>query len=324
MKKSVQALGLLLALSGAVPAVAQNPADYPTRLITLVSPYPPGGGNDAVSRAIAQRLTLSLGQTVMVENRAGANGLVAAEYVAKAPPDGYTLLMGNNGTHGTNPALYKKIPYSPLGDFAPVSQVGTSPNVLVVSPRLGVRTLPELVAYLKQQPDKVTYGSTGIGSAQHMSGALFGQVFGVKMLHVPYKGSAPMLTDLLGGQIDMSFVNIIAARQYIASGQLIALGVTTPQRSHLLPELPAIGEIAKDYNVTVWVGILAPKRTPAAVVDLLSTRIRAALESPEMQTQLAAIGAEPHGSSPTEFTTFIQSELKRGAEAVRVSGATMD
>jgi len=315
---------LLLVLICASSAYAQPEKQYPTRPVTLVSPYPPGGGNDAVSRAIAQRLSISLGQTVLVENRAGANGLIAAEHVARAAPDGYTLLMGNNGTHGVNPSLYKKLPYDPLGDFAPVSQVGTAPNVLVVNPSLGVHSVGELVAYLKKHPGKATYGSTGMGSSQHMAGALFGNAFGVDMVHVPYKGSAPVLTDLLGGRIDMSFINIIAARPYIESGQLTALAVTSATRSQLMPDLPTIGETAKGYAVTVWIGIMAPRQTPKAIVDLLSTRIRTALEQPEMKAQLSAIGADPKGSSPDEFEAFIKAELKHGAEAVRISGATAE
>ena len=318
------AIVLGAALCAPVSFAQTAKSGFPERTVTLISPFPPGGGNDGVSRAIATRLAISLGQPVIVENKPAANGLVAASFVAKAPADGYTLLMGINGTHGTNPAMYKNLPYDPLGDFIPVSQVGTAPNVLVVRPSLGVKTVQELVDLLKKRPGQLTYGSTGQGSSQHMAGALFAHRFGVDILHVPYRGSAPVITDLLGDQINMSFVNIIAARPHIQSGQLLPLAVTTAERSQLMPDVPTLGETSKGFNVGVWIGVFAPRQTPAAVINTLSTTIRAALMLPEMKAQLAAIGADPKGSSPEEFADFVRSELKRGADLVRITGATAD
>ncbi|MFD1840576.1 Bug family tripartite tricarboxylate transporter substrate binding protein [Paracidovorax cattleyae] len=314
----------LVLAAAAGTAFAQGHGSYPDRPIRLVVPYPPGGGNDTVSRAVGQKISEALGQPVIVDNKAGANGLIAGEYVAKAGPDGYTLMMANVGSHGINSSLYKKMPYDAVNDFVPVSLVGTSPNVLVVHPSLKVKSVKELVAYAKAHPGKVTYGSNGAGSSQQLAGAMFANAFGLDMVHVPYRGTGPMMTDLLGGQTSMSFGNIIAVAPYIKSGQLVPLAVSTPKRSVLLPELPTIAESSPGFDATVWWGIVASKGTPAPVADLLSRTIRKALESPEIRAQLASAGAEPRGSTPTEFKGFIQSELKKWGQVVKDTGATAD
>jgi tripartite-type tricarboxylate transporter receptor subunit TctC len=305
-------------------ALAQGVGKFPDKPIKFIVPFPPGGGNDTLSRAVGQKLSEQLKTTVVIENKAGANGIIATEFVAKADGDGYTLMMANVGSHGINPSLYKKVSYDPLRDFTPISQVGSSPNVLVVHPSLKVRSLAELVAYGKANPGKLTYGSNGTGSSQHMAGALFASAFGIEMTHVPYRGTGPMTTDLLAGQTVMSFGNIIAVAPFIKSGQLVALAVTTQKRSTLLPELPAVAESVPGFDATVWWGIVAPKGTPPAIADLLSREVRKALDSPEIRTQLANAGAEPRGSTSAEFRTFIQAEVTKWAKVVKDTGATAE
>ena len=306
------------------PALAQGVGKFPDKPIKFIVPFPPGGGNDTLSRAVGQKLSEQLKTPVVIENKAGANGIIATEFVAKADGDGYTLMMANVGSHGINPSLYKKVSYDPLRDFTPISQVGSSPNVLVVHPSLKVRSLAELVAYGKANPGKLTYGSNGTGSSQHMAGALFASAFGIEMTHIPYRGTGPMTTDLLAGQTVMSFGNIIGVGPYIKSGQLVALAVTTQKRSTLLPELPAVAETVPGFDATVWWGIVAPKGTPPAIADLLSREVRKALDSPEIRSQLSNAGAEPRGSAPAEFRTFIQAEVTKWAKVVKDTGATAE
>lgn len=305
-------------------ALAQGVGKFPDKPIKFIVPFPPGGGNDTLSRAVGQKLSEQLKTPVVIENKAGANGIIATEFVAKADGDGYTLMMANVGSHGINPSLYKKVSYDPLRDFTPLSQVGSSPNVLVVHPSLKVRSLAELVAYGKANPGKLTYGSNGTGSSQHMAGAVFASAFGIEMTHIPYRGTGPMTTDLLAGQTVMSFGNIIGVGPYIKTGQLVALAVTTQKRSTLLPELPAVAETVPGFDATVWWGIVAPKGTPPAIADLLSREVRKALDSPEIRTQLANAGAEPRGSTPAEFRTFIQTEVTKWAKVVKDTGATAE
>jgi tripartite-type tricarboxylate transporter receptor subunit TctC len=293
---------------------------YPTKPIRLISAYPPGGGNDTVARAIAQRLTEAFGQQVIVDNRPGANGLLACEITAKAAPDGYTLLMASIASHAINPALYPKIPYDPIKDFAPVSLLGTTANVLVVHPSTPVKTLKELIAYAKGKTG-LTYGSNGIGSSQHLAGALFSSTFGLNLVHVPYKGTGPMTNDLLGGQITMSFANSVAALPHVRTKRLVALAVTSLKRSPSLPDVPAVAETVPGFEATSWWGIVVPRATSAAVIDTLNREIVKALGTSEMMTFMGGLGAEAHPTTPQEFGGFIRSELTKWSKVVKESGA---
>jgi len=313
---------LMAATLGAAGAFAaeRNPG-YPSRPVRLIIPFPPGGGNDTMARIIGAKLTEAFGQPLIFDNRPGANGLLACEIAAKAAPDGYTLLMANVGSHAINPALYSRIPYDPVRDFAPVSLLGTTSNVLVVPPSTPATSVSELVALAKAKPRQLTYGSNGIGSSQHLAGVLFGTSFGIDLVHVPYKGTGPMLTDLIGGQIAFSFSNALAVTQHIRNNRLRALAVTGLHRSPALPNVPAVAESVPGFEAVSWWGIVAPARTPAPVVTALNREIVRSLASPGMKEQLERQGVEARTTTPLEFADFIQSELVKWAKIVKDSGA---
>ena len=311
-------LVLLLAATGAFTHAAEQA--YPTRPVRLISTYPPGGGNDTVARAIAQRLTEAYGQQVIVDNRPGANGVIGCEIVARSAPDGYTLLMASIASHAINPALYPKIPYDPVKDFAGVSLLGTTVNILVVHPSIPARTVKELVAYAKSHPG-LTYGSNGIGSSQHLAGALFKSAFGLDIVHVPYKGTGPMTIDLLAGQIAFSFGNATAVLQHVKAKKLVALGVTSLKRQPSLPDLPAIAEFSPGFEATSWWGLVAPKATPRAVIASLNGQVVKALDSADMKTFMNSVGAEPAPTTPEAFDAFARAERIKWARVVKESGA---
>jgi tripartite-type tricarboxylate transporter receptor subunit TctC len=319
-------LSVFIAVGSAGPNFAAERASsaYPIKPIRLIAPFPPGGGNDTMARAIGAKLTEAWGQQVIIDNRAGANGIVACEIVAAAPADGYTLLMANVGTNTINPALYKKLPFDPIRSFAPVSLLGMAPNILVVPAATPVSTVSELVALAKSRPGKLTYGSNGIGSSQHLAGVMFATAFGIDIVHVPYKGTGPAIVDLISGQISMSFANALAVVQHIKTNRLKAIAVTSLQRSPALPSLPAIAETVPGFSATSWWGIVAPARTPNAIVAALSEEIARALNSASMKEQLDRQGVEPRSSTPGEFQAFIQSELVKWAKVVKDSRATAD
>ena len=312
---------ILLAALHAGAFAAEHTRGYPVRPIRLIIPFPPGGGNDTMARAIGTKLTETWGQQVIFDNRPGANGLVACEIAARAAPDGYTLLMANVGSHAINPALYAKIPYDPVKDFTPVSLLGTTSNVLVVAPSTPAASVSELVALAKAKPRQLTYGSNGIGSSQHLAGVMFGISFGIELVHVPYKGTGPVLTDLLGGQIAFSFSNALAVTQYIKANRLRALAVTSLRRSPSLPNVPALAESVPGFEALSWWGIAAPARTPAAIVKTLNDEIVRNLASPAMKEQLERQGVEARGTTPKEFADFIQSEAAKWSKVVKASGA---
>jgi tripartite-type tricarboxylate transporter receptor subunit TctC len=318
VRNSVLLTAVFFSVTGLVADAAERA--YPTKPIRLISAYAPGGGNDTIARAIAQRLTEAYSQQVIVDNRPGANGLLACEITAKAPPDGYTLLMASIATHAINPALYQKIPYDPVKDFAPVSLLGTTANVLVVHPSTPAKNVQELVAYAKQKPG-LTYGSNGVGSSQHLAGALFGTTFGVKLVHVPYKGTGPMTNDLLGGQITLAFANMVTALPHVRNKRLNALAVTSLKRSSSLPEVPAVAEAAPGFEATSWWGIVGPRAMPGAVVESLNREIVRALKAAEMKAFMANLGAEAHGTTAQELGAFIRSELAKWSKVVKESGA---
>ncbi|ALM83594.1 tripartite tricarboxylate transporter substrate binding protein [Bordetella sp. N] len=306
-------------------APAARAADtYPSKPIHLVVPYTTGGGNDTVARALAKSVSESLHANVIVENRPGANGVTAFEYVARSEPDGYTLFMANTGSHAINPSLYKHLRYNAVKDFTPISEIAILPNVLVVSSKSGIRSLSELESYLHAHPESAMYGSAGVGSTQHLSGAMFSSALNIKMEHVPYKGTAPIMTDLLGGRLLMSFANIVAVLPQIKNGELVALAVTSEQRVSSLPNVPTVGETVKGFNAPVWFGLVSSKGIPEPIVAKLNEAVRQFATNPEGKAQLAFIGAEPKWSTPADFGALIKSDGEKWAQVVKASGASAE
>ena len=297
---------------------------WPTKPITLVVPFPPGGSSDALARAITTPLSQSLGQPVIVESKPGAGATVGADYVAKAKPDGYTLLMG--AVHHTiATSVYKKLPYDFEKNFAPISTVAMVPNVLVVNAKSPATDVKSLVALAKASPGKLSYGSNGNGTVQHLIGTQFSSQAGVELLHVPYKGSAPLTTDLLGGQVDMSFDTLTPLVQHIKGGKLRALAVTTAKRSTTLPDVPTLAEAGiKDFNQGTWFGILAPAATPKEVVTKLNTEIVKIIQSPEFKKRMEEIGAEPVGDTPAQMAAQIKDDTTKYSKLVKEAKVAID
>jgi tripartite-type tricarboxylate transporter receptor subunit TctC len=320
--------GLVAALvfTGAAPALADQ---WPTRPIRFVVPYPPGGPLDQVARALAEKLREPLGQPIVVENRPGAGGNIGADLVAKAAPDGYSIVMGAVATHAINPYLYAKMPYDANRDFTPITRVATVPNVLVLNPqtaeRLGIRSLRDLIAYARKNPGKLNYGSGGNGSAGHLAGELLEAQAGISMVHIPYGGAAPAQLGLLAGQTDLMFDNLASATPQIRAGKLQAFAVTTPQRSSFFPELPTVAESGlKDFDISTWFGVFAPAGTPRPIVDRLNTEFTRALSAPDIRERLARMGAEPSPMSPEAFADFVRAEQAKYERIVKASGARVE
>ncbi|MDM0019117.1 tripartite tricarboxylate transporter substrate binding protein [Variovorax saccharolyticus] len=308
----------------AAPLHAQEAA-YPRQAVTLVVPFPAGGPTDAMARLLAQKLGDRLGQQVIIDNRGGAGGGIAAELVARAPADGHTLFFGTTGTMAINPSLYARLRYDPVKDFAPVSLMATTMNVLVASPEIPARNLADLIALAKARPGELTYGSAGNGSSNHLSGELFRSTAGIQITHVPYKGSAPAMVDLLGGRLSMMFDTIAQQTQNIAAGKVRALAVTGPKRSPLLPTVPTAQEAGlKGFDVTIWYGVLAPRATPAPVVERLNREMVAVMASDDMKKRMEADGAEARTTTPAEFAALIRSDTAKWAPVVKASGASLD
>jgi len=311
------------ALLGAPSALAQAP--FPTKPVRLVVPFPAGGTTDILARAAAQKLSETLGQQVIVDNRPGAGGNIGAELVAKAPADGYTLLMGTVGTHAINPSLYAKMPYDHVKDFAPVILVAGVPNVLVVNPDLPFKTVADVVAYAKANPGKLNFASSGSGTSIHLSGELFKVMAGVQMTHVPYKGSAPALTDLIGGQVQLMFDNLPSALPQIKGGKLRAVAVTSTTRAAALPDVPTVAESGlPGFESSSWFGILAPAGTPKDIIAKINTDVQKWLSTPEAKEKLLGQGAIAAGGSPDDFAKHIQAETAKWAKVVKESGAKVD
>ncbi len=318
------ALGCAVAATLAPLTAAQAQA-YPSKTITIIVPFPAGGTTDILARILGQYMSTALGQPVVVDNRGGAGGNIGAQAAARAAPDGYTLFMGTVGTHAINATLYKKLPFDHVKDFAPLTRVAMVPNLLVAHPSQPYKTVKELIAYAKANPKKVNYGSSGNGSSIHLSGALFESMAKVEMTHVPYKGSAPAVADLLGGQIAIMFDNMPSALPHVKSGKLRALAVTSAKRSSELPDVPTIAEAGvPGYEATSWFGMFAPAKTPAEVTTKLHGVIVKALNDPEVKKKISEQGAEPHPESATEFATFIRNETSKWGKVVRDSGASVD
>jgi len=298
---------------------------WPAKPIKLVAPSTPGDAPDVIARMVADKLSPALGQQVVVENRPGAGGVVGSEAVAKSPPDGYTLIMGNAGSHGINAAVYSKLPYDIQRDFVPVSQVAMAPNIVVINPGIPANSVAEFIAYAKANPGKLSYASGGNGSSAHMSMELFKSMAGVDIAHVPYKGSTPALTDLIGGQVAIFIGNMPPTVPHVKSGKLRALAVTTKARSALMPELPTMTEAGlPGYETVAWFGVFAPAGTPPEVVNRLSVEIGKIARSPEMRDKLLAMGAEPVGGTPEEFKAVVDRDIAKWKPLAQKVGIKID
>jgi tripartite-type tricarboxylate transporter receptor subunit TctC len=322
MKKLLCAAALLGLSVSAVPTHAQ---DFPNRPITLVIPFAPGGSTTIVGRGVADKMGELLGEKVIVDNRPGAGGTVGTKAVAKSEPDGYTLVLGYTGTLAIGPSLYKNVGYDPRKDFAPIGMIGNAPNSLVVNPSFPAKTLAELIAYAKANPGKVNFGSAGAGTASHITGEYFARAAGITLVHIPYKGTGPALTDLLGGHIPMAFAPIPASHANVAAGKLRALAVTSTARSTLLPDVPTIAEAAlPGFDASLYYGLAAPAGTPRPIIDKLNKALRDALASDEVKKQLANDGTEITPGTPENYADFIDKDEKKWAGLVKASGVEQE
>jgi tripartite-type tricarboxylate transporter receptor subunit TctC len=314
--------GVLLAatLAFALPAQAQ---DYPSKSIKFLIPSPPGGGTDTLARIVAEKLREKWGQAILVENRAGAGGNIAGDATAKAPPDGYTLMLAHPAPLVINKALYTRLSYDPEA-FVPISVVATVPNVLIVSTKIAATSVQQLIAAAKANPDRLNYASGVIGSPSSLTPELFKSMTGVKIVGIPYQGSAPAIMALLGGQVDMMFVELSTALPHIRSGKLRALAVASEKRSPFLPDVHALSETLPGFVATVWFGIVAPPKTPTAIADKVSRAVAEALKQPDVAKQLVDMSLEAIGSTPAELAQFMKEESKRWGTVIRVSGASAD
>jgi len=291
---------------------------YPARPVRLVAPFPPGGSIDLSARLVAQWLSERLGQQVVVENRPGAGGNVGSEAVATSPPDGYTLLL-SSVANAISATLYEKLAYDFVRDFAPVAGVSRAPNVMEVNPSVPAKTVPEFIAYAKANPGKINMGSSGIGTSIHVSGELFKMMTGITMQHVPYRGSAPMLTDLVGGQVQVAFDNLQPSMPLIKAGKLRGLAVTTTTRSEALPDLPPVSDFVPGYEASTWNGVSAPKNTPPEIVAKLNSEINAGLADPKMKARLAEMGAWPIPGTSADYGKLIAIEIEKWAKVIRAA-----
>jgi len=320
MKKSLIAAALL-GLAGV--AVAQG--GYPVRPVTLVVPFPPGGGTDTGARIVAQKLGAKWGQTVIVENKGGAAGMIGADMVAKAKADGYTLLMGNIGTQAINPSLYKKMPYDAATAFVPITLVAELPLAMMVNPAVPAKTAREFITLAKSEPGKLSYSSSGAGGAPHLAAEMFKEATGTFIVHVPYRGGGPAIGDLLAGHVQLSFMTVLEASGHIKAGKLRALAVTGAQRVPALPEVPTLAEAALPGFISIsWIGMLAPAGTPKEIVDKVSSDVREVLASDEVKLKLIELGAVPAGTTPAQFQALINSDRRRYEQVIKDKKITVD
>ena len=314
---TVAALLLACAAAGA--------QDYPVKPLRFIAPNLPGGPTDILARLLGQKLAESMGQPVIVENRSGAGGNIGTEAAAKTPPDGYTLVTGNNATFGANVSLYKHLGFDPIKDFAPVALVGTQPNILVVNPALPVHNVKQLIALAKARPGELNYAGSGMGAAAHLSAELFNSMAGVRIVHVPYKSAAPALVDVIAGQCQLIFATSLSVIPHIKSQKVRALAVTNAKRSRLMPELPTIAEAGvPGFEATTWHGVLTTGGTPVAIVNKLNTEINRILQMPDVRDRLGALGAEIIGGTPKEFADHIQREIPKWAKVIKDAGVRLE
>jgi tripartite-type tricarboxylate transporter receptor subunit TctC len=318
-------LGALLALVSTLITTGAAADAYPARQIRIVAPSTPGDAPDVIARLLAERMSVALATQVFVENHPGAGGVVGSELVAKAPADGYTLIIGNAGSHGINAAVYDKLPYNIQRDFVAVSQVAVSPNIMVVNPAIPASNVQQFIAYAKSRPGQLSYASGGNGSSAHMSMELFKSMAGVDIVHIPYKGSSPALTDVVSGQVAVMFVNLPPALPLVKAGKLRPLAVTTRTRSPLLSDVPTVQESGlPGYETVAWFGILAPAATPKDVVARLSNEIAKIVRTPEMRERLLGLGAEPVGGTPDEFAAVIARDIGKWTPLAKSVGIKVD
>ena len=318
MKALLVAIAVLLAPL----AAAQS---FPTKPIRVIVPSPPGDCSDVVARLIGEKLTAAWGQQVVVDNRPGAGGRIGTEAAAKAPADGYTWIMGNAGSHGINGGLYRNLPYDLEKDFAPITQIMRSPNVLVVAPSLGVGSVAEFIALLKKNPGKYSYGSGGNGSSAHLSAELFKSMAGVDILHVPYKGATLALTDLIAGNIVMFMGNLPPALGHIKAGRIKALAVTTASRSKFVPDLPTVDEAGlKGFETVAWFGLLAPAGTPVEIIGRTREEVARIIQTPELRARIDSLGAEPVGNTPPQFAAVIRADIAKWRKVVADANIRVD
>lgn len=317
-------ISLVCIIANGMPIVASAQA-YPSRPIMLVVPFPAGGTSDFLARLVARNLTESLGQPVVVENRTGAGGIIGTDAVAKAPPDGYTLLLGNFGPIAVAPSLYKTLKYDPRKDLAPISLIAKTPNVILVRPDFPARNLAEFIDYARRRPGKLSYASAGVGTSNHVGTELLKQLAGIDMVHIPYRGSAPMETAVMGGQVEITLDPVTACLPLVKAGRLRALAVAATSRSSVLPDVPtAIEAGLPGFENGTWNGVLAPAGTPGAILDKLSAEIRKILSAPAIRGQLEATGSQPAPSTPTEYKEFIASEIIKWEKVIRTSNIRAD
>ena len=318
-------VSLVLGLAFAVIASHSVGQTWPARPIKWIVPFAPGGTTDILARTVGEKLAVALGQPVIIENKPGAGGGLGADFVAKAVPDGYTILGGTISTNAINASLYKDLPYDPVKDFIPITLIARVPNMLVVNNDVPAKTVAELIALMKKNPGKYTFASSGNGTSQHLSGELFKGMAGVDMQHIPYKGSPPALQDVMGGSVTMTFDNITTAWPLAKGGKLRALGVTTAKRSPAAPDVPTLAEAGlTGYEIGSWQGVFAPAGTPPPIVARLNTEIVKIINMPDVKEKLLALGAEPVGNSTEEFTAFVKTEVVKWGDVVKKSGAKVD
>ncbi|MBO4120472.1 tripartite tricarboxylate transporter substrate binding protein [Cupriavidus gilardii] len=314
-----------VALSGATQAGAASPADgWPSKPIQMIVPQAPGGTNDIVARLVAADLSQRLGQQVVVENRPGAGGNIGTQFAARATPNGYTLLMTISSTQAINPSLYRQVPFDPIKDFEPIAPVATVPNVLVVNPAFPAKTLPELIAMAKAKPGQYRFASAGNGTLNHLLGEMLNSMAAIQLEHVPYKGVAPALNDVLGNQVPMAFASLPSVLPHIKAGKVRALGVSSAKRSPFAPDIPAIGETVPGYSGDLWVGLFAVKGTPKEITQKLAQTMQAALADPALREKLGAQGAEALSATPQQFAAQLKGDLDKWARIVKASGAQVD
>jgi len=316
MSKVFAVMAAVCAMAGVVHAADT----YPSRPIRMIVAYPPGGGTDQVGRVLADQLTVTLGQNVVVDNRGGATGNIGTELAARAVPDGYTLLMGNVAPNAVNVSLFKKLGFDPVKDFAPVSLVAVTPNILVAHPSMPVKTIKELIAYAKAKPGTLNFPSAGVGSSSHLAGEMLKSLAGISMVHIPFKGGGPALVAVIAGEVQIMFATMPAAMPHVKSGKVKPVAVTTAKRSQAMPELPTIAESGvKGYEASTWYGLLAPARTPPAIVTRLHADTVKILAGPTRQ-RLEAQGFEPEGGTPAEFAAYIKTEIVKWAKVIKDAG----
>jgi tripartite-type tricarboxylate transporter receptor subunit TctC len=323
LRKTLSALAGLALLALAMPAASA--ADYPARPVTLVVAFPPGGASDVLARILGRKLEQVLAQPFVIDNRPGAGGNVAAEAVAHAAPDGYTLLAGNNAILATNAALYKRINFDAVADFAPIGLIGSQANILVVNPALPVKSMAELIALARANPGKLNFASSGHGLAAHLAGELFKAEAKIDIVHVPYKGAAPALQDVIAGHVQMMFATASSVVPHIRDGKVRALAVATLERTAVLPDIPTIDELGiKNFDATTWHGLVAPVRTPREVIAMLNRALAATLSDPSVKKSLGDLGVDIIGGTPEAFAAYIQSEISKWAAIIKASGAKVD